>query len=335
MLSVLIGFIATVSVIILIRPLAIRLGLTDEPGGRKKHHGDVPLIGGISMYCGFMLAIMTLHFSLGNYRALFVSSMILIFIGILDDFRELSARARLIAQFIVCLIISIWGNVKLQTLGSLFFSGNINLAWFALPFTWFGTISLINSVNMMDGLDGLAGGISLLSFSALALLCAHHADIMNLSILLILISCLVAFLLFNWRLPFGKPATIFMGDAGSLFLGIMLAWFAISLTQGPHAVAHPVTMLWLIALPLMDLLAVFIRRIMRHRSPMQAGSEHLHYLLQKKGLSNLSIVLIMWAISLLFISFGLLGEWFQLSQSGLFVSFLISFLGYFVMTQNL
>lgn len=330
--SILLAFIVTASVILLIRPLALRLGLVDQPGGRKQHHGVVPLIGGIAICCGFMIAVLTLPFSLGQYRALFVASLLLVFVGTLDDFKELSPKARLAAQFIACLLISLWGEAVLRNLGDLLFIGNFNLGWFALPITWFGILSLVNSVNMMDGLDGLAGGIGLFSFLAMASLCAIKADWMNFYILLIAASSLCAFLVFNWRAPFGKFASVFMGDAGSLFLGTLLAWFSISLSQGSTAVARPVTMLWLIALPLMDLLAVFIRRIAHHRSPMQAGSEHLHYVLQKKGFSSSTAVYIMWALSLLCVAIGLLGEIFHIKEGFLFLAFVSLFLVYFKAT---
>lgn len=331
--SILLAFIVTANVILLIRPLALRLGLVDQPGGRKQHHGVVPLIGGLAICCGFMIAVLTLPFSLGQYRALFVAAIMLVFVGTLDDFKELSPKARLAAQFIACLLISLWGNVVLENLGDLLFLGNINLGWLALPLTWFGILSLINSVNMMDGLDGLAGGISLFSFLAMAALCFMKADWMNFYVLLIAASCLCAFLVFNWRAPFGKFASVFMGDAGSLFLGTLLAWFSISLTQGSEAVARPVTMLWLIALPLMDLLAVFIRRIAHHRSPLQAGHEHLHYVLQKRGFSSANSVYVMWGLSLSCITIGLLGELFHIKEGFLFIGFVALFLAYFTITS--
>ena len=325
LLSLVCAFITTFTVIIFIRPIALRLGLSDIPGGRKLHNGVVPLIGGIAISLGFMTGAMTLAYSLGHYRSLFVAAVLMTVTGILDDFQELSPRARLCSQFIACVLISVFGHATLESLGDLFFTGDISLGLLALPITWFGAMSLINSVNMMDGIDGLAGGISLLSFSAMAFLCYLQSDNLNLHLLLILVSCLCAFLFFNFRAIAGKPAAVFMGDAGSLFLGLMLAWFSISLSQGPYAVAHPVTMLWLIALPLLDLLTVFIRRLANKRSPMQAGFEHLHYLLEARGFSRLNVVLIMWSLSSLFIAIGVTGELLQWNQSLMFIGFLALF----------
>ena len=165
------AFITTLLAIFFLRPLALRLGLTDQPGGRKLHEGIIPLTGGIGLCLGFMIGAITLPYSLGHYRALFVAALLMVLTGLLDDFKELSPRARLGAQLLACLIITLFGGVTLQSLGELVFTGNISLGLLALPVTWFGAMSLINSVNMMDGIDGLAGGISLFSFSAMAFLC--------------------------------------------------------------------------------------------------------------------------------------------------------------------
>lgn len=315
--------------IVFFRPLAIKLGLTDAPGGRKQHQGFVPLIGGICISIGFLVASMTLPYSLGQFRSLFVASLLLILTGILDDFHELTPRARLFSQFIACLLISLFGPATLYTLGDLLFLGDIPLGWLALPITWFGAMSLINSVNMVDGIDGLAGGLCFLSFGAMAILCFLSGNHLNAYLLTIISICLFAFLLFNFRLFANKPALVFLGDAGSLFLGLLLAWFSITLSQPPFAIAHPVTMLWLIALPLMDLLTVFTLRLLNRRSPMKAGNEHLHYLLESKGLSRLSIVIILWSLALIGIVIGLLGEVLPINQSKMFLGFLLTFAAYF------
>src|SRR5262245_59089903 len=145
------NFIITIGCISLLRPLAVRINLVDAPHGRKQHEGHVPLIGGIAMFLGVLFALLTLSISLQPLRGFIAGCALLVFIGVLDDFHELSARARLVAQAAAGLIMVLWGKVALHSLGNLLFLGDIHLGWFSLPITVLAVIGIINAVNMTDG----------------------------------------------------------------------------------------------------------------------------------------------------------------------------------------
>lgn len=288
----------TISCVLILRPLAIRVNLVDLPGGRKQHQGHVPLIGGIAMFFGFIFTVITLPDSLHVYRSLFAAGGLLIFIGILDDFHELTARIRLLAQIIAALMVTVGGNNQLVDLGHLVSEHAVTLHYLAIPVTVFGIVSVINAVNMLDGLDGLAGTLGLIECLLLALLAAHAGRLVDCKLLLIFSGALLGFLSFNFRFKQDKPAQIFMGDAGSTLIGLMVAWFTISLSQGPAPAASPVTMLWVMSVPLIDFAAIFIQRIARRTSPFQAGRDHIHHWLQHQGFSIAQTVLLICGLAL-------------------------------------
>ncbi len=332
-LSGLTAFVVTVVSIWLLRPVAIKIGLVDSPGGRKKHMGDVPLLGGIAMLSGLLFAMLTLTIPLQPFRSFFASCAILVFIGILDDFHELSARVKLIMQVIVALLMTAWGGKVVHHLGNLLFLGDINLGDWGVPFTIFAVIGVLNIVNMIDGLDGLAGGVTVIELVfmlALALLTRQYIDgkVIN---LIIVIIC--GFLCFNFPIPGRKQASVFMGDAGSMLLGFILAWFAVSLTQVPHGV-YPVAMLWILALPLFDTTSIIINRLLRGRSPLTADRRHFHHVLQGFGYSPRKTTYIMLLISTLFGAIGLTGFYWQVPEGILFIMFIACFCVYYLLCSR-
>ncbi len=294
------AFMITFACLYLLQSLAIRIGLVDAPHGRKQHQGHVPLIGGIAIFLGFLFALLTLPVSLQPYRSFIAGCALLVFIGVLDDFHELSARARLVAQTVAGLIMVLWGKVALQSVGNLLFLDSIHLGIFSLPITVFAVIGIINAVNMTDGIDGLAGGLALIELSALAFLAIHGGATGQAIILLLIIASLLAFLWFNIRFPWRKQALVFMGDAGSMLLGFTLVWFLVDFSQGQHKLLAPAAMLWIMAVPLFDISGVIIRRLQKRQSPFLPDREHLHYLLKDAGLSITQVTLIIWGAALIF-----------------------------------
>src|SRR3990167_1902763 len=155
------ALIASLFCLWLLRPLSVRLGLVDRPSGRKLHAKEVPLIGGIAMFFGFCFALLAMGVSLQPYRGMFAGSSILVMMGVVDDFRDLSSKLRLWGQFVAALLLVIWGHVLLANWGDLFFLGEMSLGLWAIPVTVFLVVANINAMNMVDGQDGLAGGVAL------------------------------------------------------------------------------------------------------------------------------------------------------------------------------
>lgn len=333
--SYLFSFITTALLIWLLRPLALRIKLIDEPGGRKKHAEPTPLVGGVAMAMGFAFGLLTLYVSLEQYRSFLAAVLLLVIVGVLDDFHELSARARLGAQVLAGLLMTVWGGVTVLHLGNLFFAGNLALGGWGVPFTVIATIGMINAINMLDGVDGLTGGVVASALLCLSVLAYHDNRFTDMHILFLTIFCIVSFLLFNLKLPSRSQALVFMGDAGSMFLGFVLVWFLVRLSQGSNRAADPTTMLWIVAIPLFDMVSVVLRRIYRGQSPFIADRYHIHHLLHRLGYSSLQIVLLLSAATLVCGAIGIVGFWYHINDTLMFILFLVLFIAFFVICMRI
>ena len=316
------SFLATAFLAYTLIPLARRVDLVAKPSNHGIHQQEIPLVGGIAMFCGFMLALLLLPQSLCAMRGVFGGMFILMIIGVLDDFRELSHRIRFIAQIIAALLLIFTSGVILQNLGAIE-GGTVALllpSSFAIPFTMFAIVGVINALNMADGVDGLAGGLTLIALFGLSL-ASLLADADNwLNILFALIGAVIGFLLFNLRFPGQSQARIFMGNAGSLFLGFTLAWLFIQFSQ--QGIIYPITALWLFILPLFDTVSLLIRRLFKRRSPFRADRQHLHHGLLQLGYSQGQVTAILLIIASLGAIFGLTGLFLEFSEHLMFGLFM-------------
>lgn len=299
-MSALISLASTLLLLWLLRPLAAKLDLLDAPGGRKQHHGHVPLIGGLAMALGLLAGLLTLSTSLYPFRPYLLGVMILLVTGLLDDLHELSPRARLAAQICVALLASLWGHALLQSIGHIGGGPLLHqLGWFAWPFSWLAIVGTINALNMLDGIDGQAAGVAWIALAAMSLL-AWHAGIINYLMVLVLATTAVgAFWLVNFPWRKHAHAWVFMGDAGSMMLGFTLVYFAIVLSQPSTQAYMPAAILWLLIVPVSDIIYVTIMRLAHKRSPLSAGRDHIHHLLGALGCSRRHITMITMAIGLL------------------------------------
>lgn len=309
-------------------PLAMRIGLVDQPGGRKLHQGQIPLIGGIAMFIGFSFGLLSLDNSLGAYRSFMAGAALLIAVGILDDFHEISPRSRLIAQLLAGLLMTCWGNNVVSNLGELWLRGPFSLGQWGIPFTVVAVMGIINAINMLDGMDGFAGGLSLVTTGALLILAVKQGLSLDAHILTVLLAVIATFLLFNFPFPGRQQAKVFMGDAGSMLLGFALVWFLVSLSQGNGAVASPVTMLWLIAVPLWDSTNVLLRRLWQRTSPFKADRNHLQHLLHAMGYNALPASLLVMGLASVCAGIGLWGDYRQIPDAWLFWGFIALFMVY-------
>ncbi len=329
--SYLIGFVVTVGLIHILRPLALRLGLVDQPDQRKLHKGEIPLTGGLAMFLGFLFAVLTLKAPLGDLRALFAGAAILIVVGVLDDFHELSTRVRFAAQIGAALLMVYWGGVVLYDMGALGIHGGMAvLGVFSVPLTVFSAVGVINALNMSDGMDGEAGIFTLVALGSLAIITWLAGAEREFQIIMVLVSVVLGFLFYNLRLPGRKRALVFMGDAGSMFLGFMLTWFVVGLSQGEERIMTPVTALWILLLPLFDAVGIMFRRMFKGRSPFAADREHFHHLLLHAGYSVPHALLLILLLAICAAMVGLAGLFYGASEAWLFYSFLALFALYFI-----
>ena len=277
LMPLLVALSITASLIVLLSLQAHRVGLVDTPCSRKLHPTDIPTVGGIAIFCGFLSALLVVH-SLGVHVDLFgfvLPALLLVGVGALDDSISLPFKHRFTVQILAGLLMTLAGGVVIDQLGELLLPGKVvDLGVFAIPFTVFFLLGLVNAFNLCDGIDGLAGSlvmVALLGLGVVAFIGGQYSILLKLSLLGV---CVLAFLAFNAQFPGHKRATIYLGDSGSTFLGFALLWFAITMSQGEQAIMSPVTPLWFFALPLFDMTTVFARRIVNKRPPFMADREH-------------------------------------------------------------
>jgi UDP-GlcNAc:undecaprenyl-phosphate GlcNAc-1-phosphate transferase len=319
----------TLLLLYVLQPLALRIGLVDYPKGHRNHEGEIPLIGGIAMFGGFWLTVLTLDVPFTHWFSFFTTSTFLMIIGVWDDVRVLPALPRFAAQIAAALVMIFGGGLVVENLGNILGAGDVNLTHWAIPFTVFVTVGGINAVNMIDGMDGLAGSLVLLFVLSLAGFAVLEGLPNESQVLLICALTIAAFLLLNLRLPGRQQARIFMGDAGSMFLGLVISWFFIHLSQTTQHVIMPVTALWLFAIPVMDTVSLIFKRALKGRSPFVSHRDHLHHILLLAGYSVNQTLIIILLLEALFTGIGLLGNYWKFSEAVLFYGFLSLFILYF------
>ena len=287
------------------KPFAIWAQLVDAPGGRKKHKGLIPLIGGIAVYSSVLISSFLFLEQQFFIRLFMVAGALIVFVGMLDDRYELSPRVRLIAQLLISSIFVYGLDIHVSSLGNIFGFGEIQLGWLGYPFTIIALMSAINAFNMMDGMDGLVASISIVSLAGLAALYALNGNVTFTYLCVIFVGALLAFLVFNMRNSRESVVSkIFMGDAGSMLLGLSIGALIVHGSQQPVEAFNPSVALWLVLLPLVDMLTIMYRRIKRGRSPMDADRTHLHHIIMRAGFSSKSTLVIMSFMQVLFVGVG-------------------------------
>lgn len=312
-------------------PLAHRAGLVDEPSARKIHSGRIALVGGIALFCGFWIGALTLDVSLHDYRPFLAASSLLVVVGMLDDFRELTPRARINAQVAAALIMIAWAGLEVNDLGRAFTVSPLTMDAWALPFTLVGVVGAINAMNLIDGIDGLCGGLAVVCLTTIAVLSWEAGAYREFALPMVLITSVVVFLRFN--LCDSASTKVFLGDAGSMFLGFAAAWLLADASQGNARVMSPVTTLWVFAVPLIDTSTVMIRRLFRLRSPLRGDHTHLHHLLLAAGFSRLLALGILLSSAALMAVIGVAGMRLGVSDRSMLVGFAGVFLVVLVSTM--
>ncbi|HEX7326251.1 MAG TPA: MraY family glycosyltransferase [Rhodanobacteraceae bacterium] len=210
------------------------------------------------------------------------TAFVLVALGALDDRYNLRVSVRLLVQAVAVLLVIGTTGVYVHSLGTLH-GYDLTLGWLGIPFTVFAVIGLINAFNLMDGIDGLAGCLALVSVASIALIGSSRTLSPRNVIVLLLAAALYPYLLSNLGL-LGRKAKVFLGDAGSVVLGYVIAWALIMLSQSTPRRISPGLVLWCVALPVMDTLSVMLRRMHRGVSPFTADRIHIHHLLMLAGL---------------------------------------------------
>jgi UDP-GlcNAc:undecaprenyl-phosphate/decaprenyl-phosphate GlcNAc-1-phosphate transferase len=318
----------------LLQPLARRLNLLDHPAGRKDHARPTPVTGGLAILIGCGVAFFTLQATSHSLMAFSASAVLLVVVGLYDDMHDVRWYWRILAQAIAALIIIYWGGVRVEQLGPLFGMGEMSLGYLSVPFTVFATIGLINAMNMIDGADGLAGLLGLAALLMLAAASVYAGNALLAHRLSVLCGALAGFLIWNVRLPWRSQAKVFLGNAGSALLGLVIAWVCFRLTQNPGHPVNPVLALWLLPIPVMDCLVLIVRRLQEGRSPFSAGRDHIHHFMQDAGFGPTRAAMWLAAFSLLC---GLLaGQAMRLDVPNpvLLAAFVLLCVGWYLLTRK-
>ncbi|QHM74987.1 Undecaprenyl-phosphate alpha-N-acetylglucosaminyl 1-phosphate transferase [Mixta theicola] len=243
-----------------------------------------------------------------------VCATMLIVVGVLDDKFDLPVMPRMSIQAVIAGIM-MFNGLYLHSLGYIILGYELTLGVLGYVVTLLAVVGAINAFNMVDGIDGLLGALSSVTFGGLAAIFWLHGDNEKALWCLCLVVACLPYILLNLGIPWGRKFKVFMGDAGSTLIGFTVIWLLIVATQGEDAVIQPVTALWLIAVPLMDMMRVMITRIRRGDSPFKPDREHLHHVLLNHGLTSHTTLLIMAGMSIMLTCTGILLEYLSVSDS--------------------
>jgi len=327
-LSIFITFLFTIIAIAISRKIAISFNLLDFPGQRKMHQGTVPLIGGLSMFVGIFFGLIMLPVSFALVGYFILAIFILVLIGSVDDYRNITVQTRFIFQSLAALIMVFFAGVSVKSIGNLNGTGEILLNNWSMIFSLVAVVGSINAVNMMDGIHGLAGGQSLISFAAILFLTFINNSYLGYTFALIFCFALIPFMIENLCIFRSEDKRIFMGDAGSMMLGLSIVWLLVANSQGPSRSFAPVTALWIFSVPLMDFFFTILRRVAKKQSPLKPDRGHLHHVLIQKGFSELKTLLIILFLTLIIAMVGILGELLMISEWKMFYGFILIFIFY-------
>lgn len=312
------------------RKVAKRVGLVDKPNYRKRHQGAIPLVGGISVYVGFCcyFFLANIHHQVPNVPLYLFCAGILVVVGVLDDRFDISVKFRATIQALVGILMMVGAGLYLTTLGHVLGPWELKLGPFGYVLTLLAVWAAINAFNMVDGIDGLLGGLSCVSFGALGLLFylgnqPHLAEWAFASIVVIL-----PYILLNLDI-LGRKHKVFMGDAGSTLIGFTIIWLLLQGTQGTSQPISPVTALWIIAIPLMDMIAIMYRRLRKGMNPFSADRQHIHHLIMRAGFSSRETFVLITLAAVLLAAVGIVAEYVLYAPEWLMlVLFLLCFLLY-------
>jgi UDP-GlcNAc:undecaprenyl-phosphate GlcNAc-1-phosphate transferase len=269
----------------LVRRMALRLGVTDQPNARKIHVNPIPLLGGVAIYGAFIAALLLFgdRFRLNELVSILVGASLMSFLGVWDDRRSLSPLLKLAGQFVAASILVVSGV----------YIGTFPWEWLNIALTLLWVVTVTNAMNLLDNMDGLSGGVGAVAALFFLLLAAMNDQYLVGALSAALVGACLGFLVYNFN-----PASIFMGDAGALFLGFMLAAVAIKLRfpEGVQIVTWMVPVL-ILGLPLFDTALVIVSRLRRGHNPLTTpGRDHFSHRLVALGYTRREAVLICYLI---------------------------------------
>jgi UDP-N-acetylmuramyl pentapeptide phosphotransferase/UDP-N-acetylglucosamine-1-phosphate transferase len=305
--ALIIGFFSIPKVV----KVATRKDLVAKPNHRTSHTGRIPNVGGISIFISFVLAFMIASdFRLDNrMQFLIFTSLALFFVGLYDDIMIISAKRKLIGELLGIAGMICLGNIRLTNLHGFFGIHELDYIY-SIPLTFFVTVVIINAINLIDGIDGLASGVGMI-VSLFFGIYFHLTGNEQLSVVAFcLLGALIPFFIYN---VFARRRKIFMGDAGALVLGVLIAALTISfnevnvtVTSSYHVINVPMVSICILVLPMFDTIRVFTIRLVNKKSPFSPDKNHLHHMFLSLGCNHKQATGILLLINIIYICLGFL-----------------------------
>lgn len=289
-------------VVPLARRLSIRARLVDEPGGRKVHTTAVPRLGGVGIVAGFLAATgvqlagelwwgweRILIVGDGQVLGTLLGILVIFGVGVVDDVRGMRAGTKFAGQVAAALCPVLLG-LRIEFFGNPFGDGTLPLGWWSYPLTIIWLVAFANVFNLIDGLDGLAGGIAAISAASFLALAIDMDQAIAAVLAVGLIGGCIGFLRYNFN-----PASIYMGDSGSLSIGFILGCISLTGVMKSAAAISLLAPLLIIGVPVFDTASAIIRRSLHGRPIHEADNGHIHHRLLHAGLSVRQTVLVIYA----------------------------------------
>jgi UDP-GlcNAc:undecaprenyl-phosphate GlcNAc-1-phosphate transferase len=298
------AFLASLALTPLVRGLAYRAGVLDQPDAKRKlHPRPIPKLGGVAILAAFALAVGVLWASgapearpaLHLARLCAVPALFVLALGIADDLRPVSPAVKITVQVIAALWVFSQPDLRIEHLSNPFGQGSIELGVLSAPLTVFWIVLITNAFNIVDGMDGLAAGVAFISTCCVFLVSLQMENPAVAALSTALAGALLAFLRYNFN-----PASIFLGDSGSLTIGLLLAIFSIAGGQKSATAISIATPLFILALPIVETITSTARRFLRGQSVLKADSAHIHHQLLRRGLSPRRVAILLYLGSAVF-----------------------------------
>lgn len=278
----------------LVRKLAYRFGALDSPSERKIHKVQIPRWGGLAIFIGFIIPftiaflatniLQIEEFHLLPFIGIILSSVIILFVGVWDDVKPISHRAKFFWQFLAAIIVLYFG-VQIEYISNPF-NGLVYVGMFSVPLTLLWIVGITNAINLIDGLDGLACGVTAISAGTFFFVALQTGQPGAAVLILSIAGAALGFLFYNFY-----PAKIFLGDSGSLFLGFILATTSvIGVFKTPLFIALIIPLV-ILGVPIFDTLFAIGRRLKNMKSPFEADNKHIHHMLLRAGFTQREAVL--------------------------------------------
>lgn len=280
----------------IVKKIAIHVNAMDVPNERKIHKKPIPRLGGLAIFLTFMLGYMLYARESTMMLSILIGGFLIVLCGFIDDINPLKAKYKFIVQIIAASVVCIYGNIILNEI-SMF---GLNM-YFSAPWSYIVTIlfivSVMNIMNLIDGIDGLSSGISTIYFITIAVIAfiLNQRGGLDVILSLIMAGATLGFLVHNF-----PPASIFLGDTGSYFLGYIISIIAL-LGYKATTLTSIIIPLAILAIPIFDTASAIIRRLLKHKNPFtNPDKEHLHHQLLKMKFTPRTTILIIYAITILF-----------------------------------